>query len=94
VWCNTVANSPFWRVVDQEIVLPIEDVIARLLGHEDVRNKFASIMIEGCFQPKPVEIAWNGADGAVLGRGVMSKGTVETPGDFLRDIILKAGDDA
>ncbi|KAE8398376.1 hypothetical protein BDV37DRAFT_288579 [Aspergillus pseudonomiae] len=45
-WCSTVASFYNWRVVKQENLLSIEDIIAKIPGHEDVKNRFSRI-IEG-----------------------------------------------
>ncbi|CAI7625022.1 unnamed protein product [Penicillium pancosmium] len=39
-WCSTVASFYNWRVVKQENLLSIEDVIAKIPGHEHVKDRF------------------------------------------------------
>ena len=89
-WCSTVENFWFWRVVHQETVLPIENVISKLPGFESTRDIFAGIAIAALFQSTPMEIMWNGADGAQLGRGISATTDVKQPGDILRDSPFKA----
>ncbi|KAL8784742.1 MAG: hypothetical protein Q9213_003773 [Squamulea squamosa] len=90
-WCNTVENFWFWRIVDQEVVLPIEEVISKLKGFESIRSIFAGITIDAMSQATATEICWNGADGATLGRGISATDEIEKPTDILRDSPLKAG---
>ena len=91
-WCNTVENFWYWRIVDQEVVLPIEDVISKLKGFESTRRIFIGITIDAMSQGMATEIGWNGADGVTLGRGISATAKVEKPTDILRESPLKAGE--
>ncbi len=88
-WCPTVTDFSSWRVVDQEVVLPIEDVISKLPSFAEVRTVFADIMMQSYSSFTANEMSWNGADGASLGRGIASVGVVQNPGDFLKDSLFK-----
>ena len=90
-WCSIVENFWYWRVVDQEVVLPIEDVISKLKGFEWTRTLFAGITVDAMSQATDAEIFWNGADGATLGRGVSATDAAEKPTDMLRESPLKPG---
>ncbi|UPK99765.1 hypothetical protein LCI18_010700 [Fusarium solani-melongenae] len=89
-WCNTVDNSGYWRVVEQEVVVPIEDIISKIPGHEGTRALFAGIVLDHLMQATPVEIPWNGAPGAVLGSGIASCVPVTKPSDILYTPAVEA----
>ncbi|OQE38085.1 hypothetical protein PENCOP_c009G01622 [Penicillium coprophilum] len=42
-WCSTVASFYNWRVVKQENLLSIEDLISRIPGHENTKASFENI---------------------------------------------------
>ena len=90
-WCNTVENFWYWRVVDQEVVLPIENVISKLKGFESTRTIFAGITLDAMSQATATQIWWNGADGVELGRGISASDKVDKPADILRESPLKPG---
>ncbi|KAF6825534.1 hypothetical protein CPLU01_10247 [Colletotrichum plurivorum] len=87
-WCNTVDNPGYWRVVEQEAVVPIEVIISKIPGFEWTRALFAGIVLDHLMRATPMEIPWNGASGAVLGAGISSCGPVTQPGDVLRATAL------
>ncbi|KAK2031058.1 hypothetical protein LX32DRAFT_651041 [Colletotrichum zoysiae] len=87
-WCNTVDKPGYWRVVKQEVVVPIEDIISRIPGFEGTRALFAGIALDHLMEATPVEIPWNGASGAVLGSGISSCSIVAHPNDVLRTTAL------
>ncbi|KAF6835405.1 hypothetical protein CMUS01_05779 [Colletotrichum musicola] len=87
-WCNTVDNPGWWRVVEQEAVVPIEDIISKIPGFEGTRTLFAGIVLDHLMQATPVEIPWNGASGVALGSGISSSGPVTQPSDVLRTPAL------
>ena len=90
-WCNTVENFWYWRVVEQEVILPIEEVISRMEGFEQTRAIFSGIVIDALFQASPTEITWNGAPGMALGSGISAVSIINKPEDLLRRSALKAG---
>ena len=44
MWCNTVASFYNWRVVKQENILNIEDMISALDGHQNVKKQFSHLL--------------------------------------------------
>ncbi|KAF2176072.1 hypothetical protein K469DRAFT_761458 [Zopfia rhizophila CBS 207.26] len=57
-WCSSVGNYWFWRAVDQEIVLPIEQVIATFDEYAWTRSCFAKILAASVHS-SPREIRWD-----------------------------------
>ncbi|EWG41362.1 hypothetical protein FVEG_03497 [Fusarium verticillioides 7600] len=89
LWCTTVDNSWFWRVVEQEAVAPIEYIISKIPGHEDTKALFAGILLNHLMETTPMEIPWNGASGVALGSGISSCCIVTEPSDILRQSALE-----
>lgn len=90
-WCSTVDAFWNWRIVEQEVVVPIENIISKIPGYEKTRALFASIMLDNLFNMTSLDISWNGAKGAALGCGISSNCEVSQPGDILRASALTAG---
>lgn len=44
VWCSTVASFYNWRVVKQENILKIEDMVSALNGYQSVKEQFAHLV--------------------------------------------------
>jgi hypothetical protein len=87
-WCSTVENFWYWRIVEQEVIVPIEDVISKLEGFRWTRQLFASITIDAMFQSTPMEIQWNKDAGLSLGAGILATGKASDAGNIVRGSAL------
>ncbi|OJJ78671.1 uncharacterized protein ASPGLDRAFT_86382 [Aspergillus glaucus CBS 516.65] len=56
-WCSTVASFYNWRVVKQENLLSIEELISRTDGHQGVKTLFDSILLPEGKKPEPPKVA-------------------------------------
>lgn len=92
-WCGTVEPFWFWRVVEQEIVLPIEHVISSLHGFGWVRRVFSDLYVDASFPSPGTVIMWNGAGGGKVnvGQGLGSSG-IEKEEDLLRKSLVNVGE--
>jgi hypothetical protein len=76
-WCSTVESYTYWRVVAQEVVLPLEQVIASIEGYHWVLSTFPKIVARSNGTGSHTEVRWYNIpelQNVSVGSGIRSSG--------------------